>query len=67
MPRRIHRSAADRRSSSCHPRESDAKVEQLIDDIKAGVLDLRRLVNYRGRMLYEYILPIRGSHGEYLG
>jgi PAS domain S-box-containing protein len=53
---------------SCHPRESDAKVAQLIEDIKAGVLDhYEGWVNYRGRMLYEYILPIRGSHGEYLG
>lgn len=53
---------------SCHPRESDAKVEQLIGDIKAGGLDhYEGWVNYRGRMIYEYILPIRGSGGEYLG
>jgi PAS domain S-box-containing protein len=53
---------------SCHPSESDAKVEQLIGDIKAGALDhYEGWVNYRGRMLYEYILPIRGPGGEYLG
>lgn len=53
---------------SCHPRESDVAVEQLIEDIRNGTLDhYEGWVNYRGRMLYEYIRPIRTEAGEYLG
>ncbi len=53
---------------SCHPRESDATVEKLIEDIRTGVLDhYQGWVNYRGRMLYEYIRPIRTDAGEYIG
>ncbi|HMK08841.1 MAG TPA: PAS domain-containing protein, partial [Anaerolineales bacterium] len=53
---------------SCHPRESDAAVAKLIDDIRTGALEYYEgWVNYRGRMLYEYIRPIRTEAGEYLG
>jgi PAS domain S-box-containing protein len=53
---------------SCHPRDSDGAVKKLIDDIRTGVLDYYEgWVNYRGRMLYEYIRPIRTDAGEYLG
>jgi PAS domain S-box-containing protein len=53
---------------SCHPSESDAAVEKLIEDIRTGVLDhYEGWVNYRGRMLYEYIRPIRTDAGEYIG
>jgi PAS domain S-box-containing protein len=53
---------------SCHPRESDGAVQKLIDDIRTGDLDYYEgWVNYRGRMLYEYIRPIRTDAGEYLG
>jgi PAS domain S-box-containing protein len=53
---------------SCHPSESDAAVQKLIDDIRAGSLDhYEGWVNYRGRILYEYIRPIRTQTGEYLG
>lgn len=53
---------------SCHPRESDVAVEKLIDDIRRGVIDhYEGWVDYRGRMLYEYIRPIRTDAGEYLG
>jgi hypothetical protein len=54
--------------NSCHPRESDVAVEKLIEDIRTGILDhYEGWVNYRGRMLYEYIRPIRTDAGEYLG
>ena len=53
---------------SCHPHESDAAVLKLIEDIRTGVLDhYEGWVNYRGRMLYEYIRPIWTDAGEYLG
>ena len=53
---------------SCHPSESDAAVEKMIEEIRTGTLDhYEGWVNYRGRMLYEYIRPIRTDAGEYLG
>jgi PAS domain S-box-containing protein len=53
---------------SCHPRESDANVEKLIQDIRSGAMDhYEGWVNYRGRILYEYIRPIRTKDGKYLG
>ncbi|HMK08252.1 MAG TPA: PAS domain-containing protein, partial [Anaerolineales bacterium] len=43
-------------------------VAKLIDDIRTGALEYYEgWVNYRGRMLYEYIRPIRTEAGEYLG
>jgi hypothetical protein len=37
-------------------------------DLRTGALDhYEGWVNYRGRMLYEYIFPIRGPEGEFLG
>ncbi len=53
---------------SCHPPESDVAVAKLIDDIRTGILDhYEGWVNYRGRMLYEYIRPIRTPAGDYIG
>jgi PAS domain S-box-containing protein len=53
---------------SCHPRESDPAVKKLIDDIKLGVIDhYEGWINYQGRMLYEYIHPIRDPDGTYVG
>jgi PAS domain S-box-containing protein len=53
---------------SCHPRESDGAVAKMIADIRSGSLDhYEGWVNYRGRMLYEYIRAIRTDSGEYLG
>jgi len=53
---------------SCHPQASDAAVQKLIEDIRTGVMDhYEGWVNYRGRMLYEYIRPIWTDAGEYLG
>ncbi len=43
-------------------------VEKLIEDIRTGVLDhYEGWVNYKGRMLYEYIRPIWTDTGDYLG
>lgn len=67
----LHEDPAERCGStllSCHPRKSEDRVERLMGDLRAGALDhYEGWVNYRGRMLYEYILPIRGPQGEYLG
>jgi hypothetical protein len=67
----LHEDPAERLGStilSCHPSESEGQVEKLIGELRAGALDhYEGWVNYRGRMLYEYILPVRGPDGEYLG
>jgi PAS domain S-box-containing protein len=67
----LHEEPADRLGStifSCHPPESDRAVAKLIQDIRTGVIDhYEGWVNYRGRMLYEQIRPIRTEQGEYLG
>ncbi len=53
---------------SCHPRESDPAVKKLIDDIKQGVIShYEGWINYQGRIIYEYIHPIRDPDGTYLG
>ncbi len=53
---------------SCHPPESDPIVAKLINDIKTRQMDhYEGWVNYRGRMLYEYILPIWDDNGNYVG
>jgi DUF438 domain-containing protein len=67
----LHEDPAERRGStilSCHPRRSEGNVTKLIGDLRSGALHhYEGWVNYRGRMLYEYILPVRGPQGEYLG
>ena len=69
--RMLHEKPSERLGStifSCHPNESDAAVKKLINDIRSGTLDhYEGWVNYRGRMLYEYIRPIRTDTGEYFG
>ena len=53
---------------SCHPKESDPIVGKLINDIKTRSINhYEGWVNYRGRMLYEFILPIWNDKGEYIG
>jgi hypothetical protein len=53
---------------SCHPRESDQVVAKLISDLKSHTIDhYEGWVNYRGRMLFEFILPIWDDGGDYIG
>ncbi len=53
---------------SCHPHESEPAVKKLIDDIKLGAIShYEGWVNYQGRILYEYIYPIRDPDGTFMG
>lgn len=67
----LHQDPAERLGStvqSCHPRGSVAKVEDLIGGFRRGEVDHHEgWVNYRGRMLFERIYPLRDLAGDYLG
>ncbi|MCK5239990.1 MAG: PAS domain-containing protein [Candidatus Thorarchaeota archaeon] len=52
----------------CHGEVSEAPVLKMINDLKNGVMEkFEGWVNFRGRMLYEYIYPLRDDAGDYLG
>ena len=67
----LHEDPAERCGStilSCHPRESEGKVEKLMGDLRTGALDhYEGWVNYQGRMLYEYIFPSVGRRANTSG
>ena len=51
----------------CHGEISEKPVMKMINDIKNRVMDhYEGWVNFKGRMLYEYIYPLWGSSGECL-
>jgi DUF438 domain-containing protein len=52
----------------CHGEISEDPVAKMISDLKSGVIDhYEGWVNFRGRMLYEYIYPLWDAQGKCLG
>jgi len=52
----------------CHPEKSVEKVEQIIEDFKAGKRDVAEFwIDMRGMKLYIRYFPVRSESGEYLG
>jgi DUF438 domain-containing protein len=52
----------------CHGEISEGPVAKMISDLKNGVMDhYEGWVNFRGRMLYEYIYPLWDSQQKCLG
>jgi DUF438 domain-containing protein len=52
----------------CHGEISEGPVAKMISDLKNGVMDhYEGWVNFRGRVLYEYIYPLWDSHHNCLG
>lgn len=52
----------------CHGELSEGNVLKMINDMRTGALEeYEGWVNFRGRMLYEYIYPIFGKNGDFLG
>ncbi len=52
----------------CHGEVSEENVLKMINDMRTGALEkYEGWVNFRGRMLYEYIYPIFGNNGDFLG
>ncbi len=52
----------------CHPEKSVTKVEQIIDEFRAGTRNVAEFwIEMRGMKLYIRYFPVRSSSGEYLG
>lgn len=52
----------------CHPKESEPAVQKRISDLRNRVMERTEAwLDYRERILYEYICPIWDEQGEYLG
>jgi PAS domain S-box-containing protein len=52
----------------CHPERAEPGVLKIIDQMKSGELDqYGGFVHFAGRMLYEYITPLKNQAGEYIG
>jgi len=52
----------------CHPQKSVDRVEQILDDFRAGKRDSAEFwINMKGRMIYIRYFPMRSPAGEYLG
>jgi PAS domain S-box-containing protein len=52
----------------CHPERAEPGVRKMIDQMKSGELDeYEGWVNFAGRILYEYIYPLRNDDGRYVG
>lgn len=67
----VQQSPAERTGTSvfdCHPPESRLAVEKLMSELRNGSRDhAEGWVNFRGRMIYEYLYPITGRDGSFAG
>ena len=51
----------------CHPERAEPGVLKMIDELKSGKLEkYDGWVNFIGRIIYEYIYPIRDKDGNYV-
>lgn len=52
----------------CHPERAEPGVLKMIGQMKSGELkEYEGWVNFAGRILYEYIYPLRDDDGNYSG
>jgi PAS domain S-box-containing protein len=53
---------------NCHPSESKSAVERMISDLRHKTIDhAEAWINFRGRILYEYLYPIEDRDGHLIG
>jgi hypothetical protein len=53
---------------ACHPKQSVHKVQQILDDFRAGKRNTAEFwINLKGRMIYIRYFAVRNTNGEYLG
>ena len=62
------RSVLGRKVQNCHPKDSLHKVQQIVDEMKAGTRDVAEFwINLRGAMVYIRYFAVRDSNGKYIG
>jgi PAS domain S-box-containing protein len=53
---------------ACHPQKSLYKVQQILDDFRAGKRDTAEFwINLKGRLIYIRYFSVRNQSGGYLG
>jgi len=62
------RSVLGRKVQNCHPKESVHKVQQILDEMKAGTRDVAEFwIDLKGMKVYIRYFAVRDSDGRYLG
>ena len=62
------RSVIGRRVQDCHPKKSLHKVQQILDEMKAGTRDSAEFwIDHRGMKVLIRYFAVREKAGEYLG
>jgi PAS domain S-box-containing protein len=62
------RSVIGKKVQNCHPEKSLAKVNQIIEDFRAGKREKAEFwINLHGQMVYIRYFPVRDRAGKYLG
>lgn len=62
------RSVIGRRVQDCHPSKSLHKVQQIIDDMKAGNRDVAEFwIDHKGMKVFIRYFAVRSKDGKYLG
>ncbi len=62
------RSVLGRKVQNCHPKVSLHKVQQIVDEMKAGARDVAEFwINLRGLMVHIRYFAVRDPDGKYLG
>jgi len=62
------RAVIGRKVQNCHPRKSLHKVNQILEEFKAGKRESANFwIDLRGRKIYIRYFPVRNKSGEYLG
>ena len=62
------RSVIGRRVQDCHPGKSLHKVQQIINEMKAGSRDVAEFwIDHKGMKVFIRYFAVRGNNGKYLG
>lgn len=62
------RSVIGRRVQDCHPKKSIHKVQQVLDEMKAGTRDVAEFwIDVKNMKVYIRYFAVRGKDGKYLG
>ena len=62
------RSVVGRKVQNCHPKKSVHRVQQILDEMKAGTRDVAEFwIDHRDRKVYIRYFAVRDADGRYLG